>query len=140
MTVRMSTCTELAQSREAVATLSKLYKDLENSAAPLSLLLPSWFPKAVAARNLKQSATNQLCDILSGYVDVRRQADIPRSSDAMDYLIAQGSSNQEIVDVGLSLCGYVSSAHFLSLAVRPQLPLWRGHQHRHDWYVSICLF
>lgn len=137
----MSTCAELSQSKEAVTALSKLFKDLEHSATPLSLLLPNWFPKFASAKRMQEKATKHLCDTLSGYVDLRRLADVPRSTDAMDYLIAQGSSNQEIVDVGCInfLLLSPSTLTHTPFTVRFEFPLCRRHQHRHDGCVFFYL-
>lgn len=95
MTVRMATCRELSEDRDAVDRLFGLYWKLEKSATPVGLLLP-WLPSK--AKKDKQQATADLYNMLSGYVDSRRSAGVP-GSDAIDLLIAQDEDNPAIVGV-----------------------------------------
>lgn len=104
MTVRMASCDELAKDRDAIKKMTDLYWRLEKSATPVSLLLP-WFPGS-AKRN-KKEATTGLYNLLSGYIDLRRKAEVP-SSDAFDLLIAQGEENPEIVGVRFSVSCFIS--------------------------------
>ncbi|KAJ3502210.1 hypothetical protein NLJ89_g8990 [Agrocybe chaxingu] len=99
MTVRMASCSELANNREVLDEMQKLYWQLERSATPTALLLP-WFPSP--AKKRKEAATKALFEKLHGFVEDRRNAEAP-SSDAVDMLIAQGHSNVDIVGFILSV-------------------------------------
>ncbi|KDR74009.1 hypothetical protein GALMADRAFT_71675 [Galerina marginata CBS 339.88] len=99
MTVRMASCSELANDLEAMDKIQKLYWTLEKSATPTALLLP-WFPGP--AKKKKEAATKELFVTLYGYVEGRRAAEVP-SSDAIDVLIGQGMSTQMIVQFILSV-------------------------------------
>jgi hypothetical protein len=95
MTVRMASCRELAEDREAVARLAKLYWDLEKNTTPASVLLP-WIP--TPARRAKEAATMGLFMTLSQYIAIRRNAVVP-SQDAVDLLIAEGKDDVQVVQV-----------------------------------------
>jgi hypothetical protein len=98
MTVRMTTCDELATDARSVQIVNDLYWKLEKSSTAVSLLLP-WFPGA--AKKNKNQATKDLYDMLSHYVDLRRNA-VPNSN-AIDVLIADGEDNPAVVGVGVIL-------------------------------------
>ncbi|KDR74057.1 hypothetical protein GALMADRAFT_141795 [Galerina marginata CBS 339.88] len=93
MTVRMASCGELANDLPAMDRIQSQYWTLEKSATPLALLLP-WFPSP--AKKRKDAATKELFTTLYGYVEKRRAADVP-TSDAIDILITQGLSSENIV-------------------------------------------
>ncbi|KAJ7131552.1 cytochrome P450 [Mycena crocata] len=93
ITVRMSTCKELADDPAAVSVLSDLYWLLEKGTTPVGVLLP-WFPSP--ARKAREKATAHLFGMLYKYVEIRRNAAVP-SSDAFDLLISQGMATQVIV-------------------------------------------
>ncbi|KDR75612.1 hypothetical protein GALMADRAFT_68731 [Galerina marginata CBS 339.88] len=93
MTIRMATCQELAADQDAVDQIAKTYWALEQSATPVSLLLP-WFPGP--AKKARNSATTKIYKLLLKYVENRRNAAIP-STDPMDILIAEGHSNHAII-------------------------------------------
>jgi len=95
MTVRMATCKELSEDREVVKQLAKIYREIEKSASPISVLLP-WFPSP--GRRAKQKATKDLYTLLLSYVKIRRQAPIP-SADAIDFFISEGLSDNAVVGV-----------------------------------------
>ena len=95
MTVRMTTCSELAEDWAAIDRLFGLYWKLEKSATPVGLLLP-WLPSN--ARRDKMQATSDMYNMLSGYVDSRRSAR-KSGSDAIDLLIARGEDNTNIIGV-----------------------------------------
>ncbi|KIM79953.1 hypothetical protein PILCRDRAFT_822816 [Piloderma croceum F 1598] len=99
LTVRMTTCEELATDLRMIERMNDLYWKLEKSSTPASLLLP-WFPST--ARKDKDEATKSLYDILSHYVDLRRKAEEP-NSDAIDLLIADGADNVTIVSFVLNI-------------------------------------
>jgi hypothetical protein len=98
MTVRMTTCDELATDARSVQIVSDLYWKLEKSSTPVSLLLP-WFPGT--AKKNKNQATKDLYDMLSHYVDLRRNA-VPNSN-AIDVLITDGEDNPAVIGVGVIL-------------------------------------
>jgi len=100
MTVRTSTCRELAQDRGAVEELAQHYWNIEKSATPFATIFP-WFPGT--ARKVKEKATLGLYNLLASYVRLRRSASIP-SMDAIDIFIAQGLSDDNILGVSFSSC------------------------------------
>jgi sterol 14-demethylase len=79
--------------------MSKLYWQLERSATPVGLLLP-WFPGK--ARRDKKEATRGLYDLIDHYIQLRRNAEVP-SSDAFDFLIADGEKDEDIVAFALGV-------------------------------------
>jgi hypothetical protein len=95
MTVRMATCRELAEDKQAVQDVRKHYFDMEQSSTPVSVLLP-WFPGP--AKKLKTKATRELYLLIKKYVTMRRETKIP-SSDPIDLLIANGDSDEVIISV-----------------------------------------
>ncbi|KAJ7684621.1 cytochrome P450 [Mycena polygramma] len=107
MTVRMGTCRELADDRQATARLSKLFLLHEQSISPLSLLLP-WLPGR--AKHTQKIATRGLFDMLSHYVDLRRKSS-SKSADAMDLLIAEGYDDATTISytLGIIFAGVVNT-------------------------------
>jgi cytochrome P450 len=99
MTVRMAACRELASDLPALTKLQKHYWVLETSATPTALLFP-WFPGP--AKRAKEASTKALFTILLDYVEKRRKAPSP-SSDAIDLLLGEGMSNDEIIQFVLSV-------------------------------------
>jgi len=99
MTVRMSTCSELAKDLQTIEEIQNLYWDLEKSATPTALLLP-WFPGG--AKKRKAVATKELFMKLYGVVEGRRHAAVP-SADAIDVMIQQGLDTPNIVQFILSV-------------------------------------
>ena len=97
MTVRLATCRELAEDKEAITQLSRHYWNVEKNSTPTSILLP-WFPGP--AKKAKAKATMGLYILLSSYVRLRRGASTP-TMDPIDYLIGQGVSDGEIITVCL---------------------------------------
>lgn len=95
MTVRLASCTELAEDKKAIRQLSGYYWDVEKSTTPVSVLLP-WFPGP--AKKAKAKATMGLYTLLSSYVRLRRGASTP-TMDSIDYLIGQGLLDSEIIRV-----------------------------------------
>ena len=78
---------------------------LQTSATPTSLLLP-WFPSP--ARKAVKQATTELFTLLYTYVETRRYS--PPTSDAIDVLIADGETTQNIVGVSPAL-GLLRDVH-----------------------------
>jgi hypothetical protein len=93
MIVRMASCQELASNPAMIRKMSDLYWKLEKSATPVGLLFP-WFPGT--AKKNKENAINGLYEMLSHYVHLRREAEVP-SLDVIDVLIADGMDNSSIV-------------------------------------------
>jgi hypothetical protein len=98
MTVRMATCRELADDRQAVEKLAQLYWNIEKSATPFASLLP-WFPGS--AKRTKEKATMGLYHLIGSYVKLHRDAPTP-STDPIDVLMAEGISDDNILGVSLS--------------------------------------
>ena len=99
MTIRLSTCDELATDAQSVQKISQFYWQFEKSITPAGLLLP-WFPSS--AKKHKEQSIKGLYDILSHYVDVRRKAKVLHS-DPFDELIADGENNTIIVEVCVTM-------------------------------------
>ena len=95
MTVRMASCSELATNDDDLKLMNELYLKLQKSATPVGLLLP-WLP--TRARSDKKEATLGLFNLISHYIALRRNAEVP-SSDAFDFLIAEGEEDLEIIGV-----------------------------------------
>jgi len=95
MTARMTTCRDLAGNEADLKRIGELFLTLQTSATPTSLLFP-WFPSP--ARKRGKEATMEMYTMLYTYVESRRYAEL--SSDAIDFLIADGDTNQNIVGVG----------------------------------------
>ncbi|KAG5651880.1 hypothetical protein H0H81_007074 [Sphagnurus paluster] len=107
MTIRLASCRELSEDKEAIAQLEKLFWNLEKSATPLALLFP-WFPGS--AVRAKKDATQKLYNLLAGYVEIRRNAPEP-NLDAIDVLIAAGDSTEAIVGfvLGVVFAGFINT-------------------------------
>ncbi|PPR02168.1 hypothetical protein CVT24_011356 [Panaeolus cyanescens] len=99
MTVRMTTCRELADDLDAIREMQDLYFTLEKSSTPQALLLP-WFPSR-SKRN-KDKAVKSLFVKIYTIVETRRHATVP-TSDAIDVLIAGGYGTHEIVQFVLGV-------------------------------------
>lgn len=98
MTVRMATCSELAQDAEAIERMAKSYWDAEKSATPTRLLLP-WLRSP--SKKLYQSSTTDLYLLFLKYVQDRRTAGAD-SNDPIDILIRNGDTDNDIVKVSLN--------------------------------------
>jgi len=96
MTARMATCRDLTKNEGDLKKVGELFMTLQTSATPTSLLLP-WFPSP--ARKTGKQATTELYTVLCNYVEARRRAQ-ELTSDAIDVLIADGETTQNIVGVG----------------------------------------
>jgi hypothetical protein len=95
MTVRMTSCAELAADLKEVEEIQRLYWQLEKSVTPTSQLLP-WFPGP--AKKRKERVTKALFTKLYDYVELRKNAAVP-SSDTIDVLLGDGVPSTEIVEV-----------------------------------------
>jgi len=78
-----------------MADLRRLYFDIDQSTTPASVLL-RWFPSP--ARKKKTKATLEISLLLQKYITLRREAKTP-SSDPIDFLIANGDSDELIIRV-----------------------------------------
>jgi len=96
MTARTTTCRDLTKNETDLKKVGELFMTLQTSATPTSLLLP-WFPSP--ARKAGKQATTELYTVLCNYVEARRRAQ-ELTSDAIDVLIADGETTQNIVGVG----------------------------------------
>ncbi|KAJ7118719.1 cytochrome P450 [Mycena epipterygia] len=108
MTVRMGTCRELADNRQATARLSELFLLHEQATSPISLLLP-WLPGR--DKKAKETATRGLFDILSHYVDLRRKSNV-QSNDGIDMLIATGYDDATTISytLGIVFAGVINTS------------------------------
>ena len=95
MTARMTTCDDLMKNEADLKKLSDLFMALQMSATPVALLL-AWLPSL--AKRLAKEATTELFTVLYTYIETRRHAE--PASDAIDVLIAEGETTQNIVEVG----------------------------------------
>ena len=101
MTVRMVTCRELSEDREAIARLSENYLEVEkNAGTPATLLIP-WFPSH--AKREKRKATMVLYSTFLRYIQLRRNSSNP-SNDPIDLFISQGLSDDAIIGVRRLYC------------------------------------
>ena len=98
-TARMATCHDLMKNEADLKKVGELLTTIHTSATPASLVLP-WFPSR--ARRARKQATTELYDILHTYVENRRHAEL-RTSDAIDLLITDGETTQDIVGASITL-------------------------------------
>ena len=95
MTVRMASCKELSEDREAIARIDKHFCEIETNGTPVTVLLP-WFPGS--SKRAKEKATRDLYNLILSFVTLRRKSSTP-SNDPIDLLISQGLSDDSIVQV-----------------------------------------
>jgi hypothetical protein len=95
MTVRLASCRELSEDKEAIAQLAKSYFEIEETATPVTILFP-WFPGS--AKRAKKKATKVLYDTFLSFIELRRNSSVP-SNDPIDLFISQGLSNDDIIGV-----------------------------------------
>ena len=89
----MTTCHDLTKNEANLKKIKESFMTLQTSATP-ALLLP-WFPSP--ARKTGKQATTEMYTILYTYVEARRYAEL--ASDAIDVLIADGETTQNIIGV-----------------------------------------
>jgi hypothetical protein len=99
MTIRLASCRELASDLPTLTEFQKHYWILEKSATPTALLFP-WFPGP--AKRAKETSTKALFKTLWGYIEERKTGS-PSSSDAIDLMLSQGMSNEDIIQFVLSV-------------------------------------
>jgi sterol 14-demethylase len=90
----MTTCHDLTKNEADLKKIGELFITLQINDTPTSLLFP-WFPSP--SRKAGKQATTELFTMLHTYVEARRHAEL--TSDAIDILIAEGESTQNIVGV-----------------------------------------
>ena len=95
MTVRLASCRELSEDREAIARVAKIYWEIEKNGTPVTVLFP-WFPSF--AKRAKTKATMALYNTFLSYIDLRRKSSAP-SNDAIDLFISQGLPDDIIIEV-----------------------------------------
>jgi hypothetical protein len=95
----MTTCRELAHNPEDLRLLYDTYYTIESSSTPFSMMFP-WMPSA--ARTRKRKATEQLVGLLFKYINLRKESKTV-SEDAFDVCLSDGISDQEIIEVRMSL-------------------------------------
>ena len=98
MTTRMISCRDLTENRADLKKVEELFMTLQTSATPASLILP-WYPSS--ARKAGKQATTELYTMIYTYVETRRRAE--PTTDAIDVLIAEGETTQNIVGVSPTL-------------------------------------
>ena len=96
MVVRMASCRELSDDREAVTQLGKHYLAIEKNATPVTILFP-WFPGST--KKAKQKATMALYTTLLSYVAARRKSSTLSDMEPIDFFMSQGLSDDTIVGV-----------------------------------------
>ena len=97
-TARMATCHDLMKNEADLKKVGELLTTINTSATPASLVLP-WLPSR--ARRVRKQATTELYDILHTYIENRRLAEF--TSDAIDLLITDGETTQDIVGASITL-------------------------------------
>ena len=120
MIVRVASCRELSDDREAVTRLANHYWAIEKNGTHVTMLLP-WFPSF--ARKAKQKATVALYATLLSYITARRKSPTLSDTEPIDLFISQGLSNDTIV------------------GVRPPLrffyTIWTNVANRRSWVLSL---
>ena len=96
MTARLAVCDSLTKNEDDLHRIKELFHTIHTGATPASLLLP-WFPSP--ARKSVKRATTEMYTLLQTYVEARRHAD--PTNDAVDVLIADGVTTQNIIGVSV---------------------------------------
>ena len=98
MTAHIIACGELAENEADLKKIAELFMIVQDSATPISLLLP-WFPNS--AKKAKKQANMELYTMVYPYVETRRHTE--PTTEAMDIMIAEGATTHDVVSVSLSL-------------------------------------
>lgn len=97
MTARMITCNDLTTNEADLKKIGDLLTTLTTSVTPTAFILP-WFPSPA---RVKITMSNiKMFMALREYVEARRRAE--PTSDAIDVLIADGETTQDIVQVSFA--------------------------------------
>ena len=94
MIARVVTCHDLTTNEADLKKIGELFSALQTSSTPVSLLFP-WLPSP--ARKAAKQASTDMYTMLYTYVETRRHAEL--TTDAIDILIADGETTQNIVGV-----------------------------------------
>ena len=134
MTIRITTCKELAEDKTAVQNMIQCYADIDRGASPIAVMFP-WFPSA--ARKAKETGTMGLYTLLTRFVEQRRSSRIP-STDPIEVLLGQGLSTDSIVGVKKSISRpyYFFLTPSLFLDAHLDHTRW-GHKYRCQRYECI---
>jgi sterol 14-demethylase len=97
MTIRITTCKELAEDKTAIQNMMQCYANIDQGANPIAVMFP-WFPST--SRRAKEKGTMGLYTLLTRFVDQRRSSPVP-STEPIDVLLGQGLSTDSIVGVKL---------------------------------------
>ncbi|KAH8114660.1 cytochrome P450 [Phellopilus nigrolimitatus] len=123
LTIRATSCREIADDPVAVKRVAQLYWDMENGVSAASRLL-TWFPSTVRKR--KQQATADLCLLLKGAIDKRKEEG-RREDDSVQVLLDEGDGVNDVIQfvmralfAGIINTGIMSSWLLLFLAVNPE--------------------
>ena len=132
MIARMTTCRDLTDNEADAKKIGELFMTLQTNTTPVSLLFP-WFPSP--ARKTTKQASTDMYTILYTHVETRRHAE--PTSDAIDVLISDGETTQNIVGVspGLGVRHIPNSDS--TFGVHYVGTLLRRHLHHYDLYVSV---
>ena len=95
LTMRTVACNEIADDTHLLARTLSLYEDVEATATPFSIMFP-WLPTPAKFRRLYSGS--QLYMIFKRVVDERKKEN-RRENDALQYLIDQGDSITDIIQV-----------------------------------------
>ena len=95
LTMRTVACNEIANDSALLERTLKLYEDVEGTATPLSIMYP-WLPTPSKFKRLYSGS--QLYMIFKRVVDDRKKED-RKEGDALQYLIDQGDSITDIIEV-----------------------------------------
>lgn len=101
MTTHMASCRDLAKNETDLKQLRELFLTLMTTSTPTALLFP-WFPSP--GRVKTTMANVKMFFILRRYIEARRD-EVP-TSDAIDVLISDGETTQDIVQVGFCRKGW----------------------------------
>ena len=96
LTMRTVACNEIADDPVLLARTLSLYEGIEATATPLSIMFP-WLPTPAKFRRLYIGS--QLYIIFKRVVDDRKKYN-RRENDPLQYLIDQGDSITDIIQVG----------------------------------------
>ncbi|KAF8186070.1 cytochrome P450 [Mycena galopus ATCC 62051] len=107
LTVRMGSCRELAEDRDAVSRMSVFLDNLEKNGTPTAHLLP-WFPSPARRAIIRNNRA--IFDLVKPFVEIKRAA-TERSSDTIDLLFEAGFAPDNVVELVLGVinAGYVNT-------------------------------
>ena len=106
MTVHMFSCRELASDLPTITKLQQHFWNLERTITPMSLLVP-WLP--TPSKYVKLMSIKSMYATLRNHVEERKKSAVP-SSDAIDVLLADGVSSNDIIQfiIGAIFAGVIN--------------------------------